>query len=350
MLTTEKRAVLENTLRNLPLTHFSCLEKVLQHLKTAARGCNSWYRVRGFVFNDLRNCSSERLKAYLIILTTPGRNYAIPKPLNKDAGRINVNAHAYKPNYWRFLDGVVKNVEGKKSWAHDQADWISLQRAIQDLPLELNLLVRDTLFEELFGPGKEIIFPYEGRTYTEQFRALDRRLYDKYSYTYYCENKWVIGEGSAKWLIEASKKAMPPILPRIRNIALKWSWRDAERHGPIQPGVQRFINTEMEIRGAEEFDNLHVMQKFKDTCNNATSELLLIWWGKSTEIGKMQLDMLVIDAREAFAPDGEFLGLDAARQWEESDRPPYIMEIWVPNDDKNLADRIVDIIVGRYSW
>lgn len=355
MLSTERRAVLEETLRNLPLTRISCLEKVLKHFQTPVGGYNSWYRMRGWILDDLVTCSSQRLKAYLIILTTPGRDFAIPEPLllsppNHNLRSGSVTSYSGWPNNWNFSNGFFNDVEVKKVSANEEVDWMSLQRAIQNLPLELNLLIRDTLYEEIFGPGKEIVFPYKGRAYMEHFRALSRPLYDKYSYIYYSENMWVIEDGPAKGLIEASYMATPTILSRIRNITLKWTWWDAENPGPIPPDVQHCIDLEMEMKGAENFDNLDVMWKFKSMCNEITNELHHIWWAKSREIGSMDLDMLVIDAREAFAPDGEFLGLEAARQWEESNHPPNDLEIWAPNNDQDLADQIYNIIRGKYSW
>lgn len=153
---------------------------------------------------------------------------------------------------------------------------------------------------------------------------------------------WVIGEGLAKGLIEKSNLATPTTLSRIRNVTLKWTWRDARKHGPIQPDVQKYIDTVMEREGAEDFDNLEVMLKFDRACTNVTNELHHIWWEKSREIGSMDLHMLVIDAREAFAPDGEFLGLEAARDWEESEHSPCYLRIWAPDNDERLAE-------GRYS-
>lgn len=160
---------------------------------------------------------------------------------------------------------------------------------------------------------------------------------------------WVIGEGSAKKLIETSNSTTPTILSRIRNITLKWTWRDAREHGPIQPDVQKYVDAMMEMEGPEDFDNVKVMLKFKWACTNVTSELDHIWWQKSREIGSMNLHVLVIDAREAFAPDGEFLGLEAAHEWEESDHPPYYLEIWAPENGENLAGQIFAIISGKYA-
>ena len=264
-LSTEERAVLEET---LPLTHLTCLESVLQHFQTSVGGYNSWYGMRDWIFDHLLTSLSQRLKAYLMILTTPGRVFVIPEllplqPPNYSLGRVGVIYFGYRPNHWKFSRDLLEDFRAKKAWAHEQAAWVSLQRDIQNLPLDLNLLIRDALYGEVFGPGKDIVFPYEGRAYMEQLRALSRRLYEQYSNIYYCENMWVIGEGSAKSWIETSNLATPTILSRIRNITLKWTWMDARKYGPIRPNVQEYVDVMMATKGAEDFDNLEVMWKFE---------------------------------------------------------------------------------------
>lgn len=354
MLTDDRRALLEQTLRGLPLTHFSRLEKVLQDLDTCFSKCSLWNRMgRHWVLRDLSTCSRERLKAYLMILSTPGCNYANPKAedryLLSAIGDEDVDDTDWKPDYAHAQDVAAEEAREKLARAREQAEWINLQHAVQSLPLDLNLLIRDTMLEEIFGPGKEIVFPYEGPTYVQHFRALDRQLYHRYSCIYYCQNTWVFGEGYVSWLIEHGKLAIPRVLSKIRNVNLKWTWRDVVNNGPARPDIQKHIDWEMKMAGAEGFDNIKVMQRFQWTCTKVTTELQHIWLEKLREIGSMQLDHLVIDAREAFAPDGEFLGLKAARRWTKSMHLPYYLEIWAPVHNEDLAEQIFQIITRRYS-
>ena len=345
--TNDKRAILEQTLRDLPLTHFSCLERVLQQVERRPRMGTR------YLLDELTNvCSPERFKACLMILTTPGRDYRVPiseieYPVPA-IGDEDLNDSDWKSNYCHNEDSEAKEEREALARAREHAAWIRLQKAVQSLPLDLKLLIRDTLLEGVFGPGREIVYPYEEPTYLGYFRALDRRLYDKYSHIYYCQNTWVIAEGSASWLIEYNHFITPEVCSKIRNITLRWTWRDAMDVGPIRPDVEDYIDREMKAAGAGGFDNWEIMGKYYITCPRVEWELEIIWLQKSREIGCMQLDNLVIDAREAFAPDGKFLGLEAARCWAVSDKPPYYLEVWAPNRDNYLADQMLDIVSRRY--
>lgn len=42
-LTNDKRAILEQILHDLPITHFSCLEKVLEHCVTHVSSCGFFF-------------------------------------------------------------------------------------------------------------------------------------------------------------------------------------------------------------------------------------------------------------------------------------------------------------------
>ena len=249
-----------------------------------------------------------------------------------------------KPHCCHVEDIEAREAGKELARARENADWINLQRAVQNLPIELNFLIRDIILKEIFGPGKEIILPCDGSTYLQQFRALDRRLHEKYSHIYYCENMWVIGEGSAGWPIKCYEE-IPSNLLKIKNVTLKWTWRDAMNTAPTRPFIQEYMDSEMQKRGANGFDNLDVMRNFAGVCTDVAHKLLMKWLERMYGIGHLQLDTLVIDAREAFAPDGEFLGLMAAHHWTKSILRPRHLYFWVPNHDNDLAEQMCAIEV-----
>ena len=288
-----------------------------------------------------------------MILTTPGRDYRVqiseieyPVPA---IGDEDLHVPDLRRSHCHIEDVEAEEQSEELARAREHAAWISLQEAVQSLPLELNLLIRDTMLEELFGPGKEIVYPYKGPAYVQHFRALDRHLYNTYSHIYYCRNMWVIEEGSESGLLRYNHSIAPEIPSKIKNLTLRWTWRDALDIDPVRRNIQDYIDREMEAAGAGGFDNLKVLRDFDTTCYEVECELEHIWFRKSYEIGCMQLDYLVIDAREAFAPDGKFLGLEAARWWAESSQPPPHLDTWAPNDDENLAEQIFDLVIARYS-
>ena len=74
-----------------------------------------------------------------------------------------------------------------------------------------------------------------------------------------------------------------------------------------------------------------------------------LWWAKFDIVSQhpqLRLDHFVLDAREAFAPDGEYIGLGVA-----GTLPPFnfhfplYFEILAPNED--LVDKLYDIILAR---
>lgn len=288
-----------------------------------------------------------------MILTTPGRDYANLKPETKSPMHTirdqDVDDLDNKPHCCHIEDVEAREAGEKVAGVGENADWINLQRAVEKLPVELNLLIRDTMLKEIFGPGKEVILPYDGSTYLQHFRALDRRLHEKYSHIYYCENMWVIREGSVRWLIKIKEGPIPRVLLKIKNVTLKWTWRDAMNSAPARAFIQEHIDSEMQKGGADGFDNLEVMEDFAGICMEVEDELLITWSDRLYQIGSLQLDTLVIDAREAFAPDGEFMGLWAAHRWTKPVHRPRHLYIWTPNDDKDLAEQMYAMIAGKYS-
>ena len=233
---------------------------------------------------------------------------------------------------------------GRTGPESDGPEWIKLQQAVQNLPLDVNLVIRDALLEQSFGPGKEIVFPINEPSYLQHFRALDRQLLDKYHYIYYSQNMWFIEEGPATWLMQYAYEFMPYQFSQIRNLTLKWTCKDYCGEG-LEAAT--FLDWCIEEGGTEGLDNLQTMFDFSKLCEKVREELEFTWWNKMELISSMELEYLVIDARDAFAPDGQYLGLRTAHDcnWTRFSNFPDHLRVLAPDND--LADQIYDILVTK---
>lgn len=303
-------------------------------------------------------CSLERLKAYLKILATPGRDPTKHSRRNREqyAGSCDslewmfqeLRAHLQGPD---VEDEKARPMGDKCDLASSEnggSEWMRLQLAVQNLPLDVNLLIRDALLEESFGPGKTIVFPIYEPSYLQHFRALNRQLEDKYHYIYYSQNMWVIEEGPADWKFQYSYEFMPYQFSQIRKLTLAWTRRDYHWEGLE---IEQFIDWQIEEGGTEGMDNLRAMGDFAMICDKATHELKHTWGLKLDMMSSMKLEYLIIDARDAFAPDGQYLGLAAAHEcrWSRFSNFPIYLQVLAPGS--GLADQIYKILVAKsLSW
>lgn len=322
------------TLREAPLSHLQWLEKLLR---------------RGTVCAGILGRSQERFKASLQILATPGRDPTI----------IHNESHCCTNRYEgvEWLSEELKVHPGGPdadnreagpacaSSSNENSEWVKLQKAMLNLPLDVDLLIRDSLHEEIFGPGKEIVFPNHDPSYLRHFRALDRDSYQKYHSILYSKNMWVIKEGPADPIFQYAKDIIYQS-SQIKNLTLKWTRRDYEK---IQLGIEQFIDFHIEKGGADGMDNTRAVYDFSAMCDIATWELKSTWCKKLEKVSMMNLDSLTIDARDAFAPDGEYLGLSNARDLA-LEIPlilPKDLRVLAPGDV--VARQIHDVIVAK-NW
>lgn len=336
--------MLEETLREAPLSHFQWFEQLLSYLEN--HGGTPAHR---FVFRYIfRRCPPGRLKACLQIFTTPGR---------RQTEHIIEMDHRYANKRVEWLSQELKthsggpNVVGKRAGPacvgsnNESSRWVKLQRAIQGLPTDVNLLIRDSMHEEIFGPGKEIVFPLREPKYLQHFRALDRQLYNKYHYIFYSQNTWVIEEGPGDSVFKDVKYTMPYQLSQIRKLTLKWTRGDCNRE---VLDVGQFIDLYTKEVDADGMDNIQAVYDFLRICEIVKHELTRTWSKKLEGVSMMRLDSLVIDAREAFAPDGEYLGFTTASMCDPSRCCMLPKDLQVLAPDSDLAGQIYDLLVAKH--
>lgn len=203
---------------------------------------------------------------------------------------------------------------------HPQATLTRFQSMVHDLPPELFRLVKDMMFEEAFGPKR--VFPYEDPTIMNIFLALNKQLYQKYSNIYWCQNTWVVGQGPAdrtmRFMIQK------PYDARIKEFSLQIPNRLALEITSVHmllsrrdvPRCTEWIE-DPETRGDKQLglkDRL-VIQQFQNEREYFKSTAFRTWQDKFDRLAVLNLRHLTLDLTDAFAPDGEYVGVNAVERF-----------------------------------
>ena len=96
-------------------------------------------------------------------------------------------------------------------------------------------------------------------------------------------------------------------LQQIRMGALKWMQKDTDY---TDEHFYHFVDKISKMADPRGIDNLHVLREHF----NLRKIALMDMWNRNThDIKKVRLDHLFLDTTEAFAPDGEYQGVEAAK-------------------------------------
>lgn len=194
-LNDDNRTILEETLRKLPMSHFIWFEKLLDYLKY--RFGEPWMTGDRYLFRCLVPSSSPALfKIYLRILTTPGREPGRLQHQNWYNPPISHNAWWHEWCDWRMSLNLDANANSHLADVDVNSDteWLQLQKAVQELPIDINRMIRDSVHEIVFGP-KDVVLPYVDPNDLRHFSALNSELYGKYHELYYSKNMWILADG-----------------------------------------------------------------------------------------------------------------------------------------------------------
>lgn len=185
------------------------------------------------------------------------------------------------------------------------------------LPAEICKMVMDDLFESIFGP--KMVHPQTDSSILQNFLALDKQLYYKYSKIYWSENTWVIGHGPAdetmrfmtlapysNSIMEFSKQKPNEAAMNIKRVELSLSKKDLSRPQTVRVD---------EIKATRSLTDSELPQSYKTDHKSFASTLLQIWQDKFDRIAFLDLEHLTLDFTEAYAPDGAFLGVAAVRRF-----------------------------------
>lgn len=207
-----------------------------------------------------------------------------------------------------------------------------IRQLIHNLPSELLLLIQDNLLHLTLGPRR--IYPFKEHLNVDVFEALDHQLLAKYQPIFFCDNIWAIGQGDRDDSV-AFLDHMP--------VALKQSIRKVELSFTTHDHVQRSLDFYFDEDAQDMRNALEVLRSYRDECAAFVCRLTMTWWEKFYEVALLQLDYCILDFTEAYAPDGEYLGVQVARTLSSFcyGRPAEFF-IYAPTQD--LADQIWDLM------
>lgn len=207
------------------------------------------------------------------------------------------------------------------------------RQLIHNLPSELLLLIQDEFFHLVFSPRH--IYPHNEHLNVDVFEALDHQLLAKYQHIFFCDNIWVIGQGDRNDGVGFLDR-MPILLKKlIRKVEMSFTTHD-HCHSSLD---FYFAEDAQDTRNA-----LEILQSYRQECAGVACKLTTTWWQKFYEVSFLRLDYCILDFTEAYAPDGEYLGVQVARELIQFCHGlPAEFFIYAPTQD--LADEIWDVLL-----
>ena len=167
------------------------------------------------------------------------------------------------------------------------------------------------------------------------FEALDHQLLAKYQRIFFCDNIWIIGQGDCDDGV-AFLDHMPVALHHsLRKVELSFT-----THDHFHPSLDSyFAGDAQDTRNA-----LEVLQSYRHEFAGYACKLTMTWWQSFYAVACLQLDYCILDFTEAYAPDGEYVGVQVARLLV---RFCYGLpaEFFIYAPTHNLADEIWDVLV-----
>jgi len=198
--------------------------------------------------------------------------------------------------------------------------WRHFQERVQDLPPEMFRMVENMVFEEAFGPKR--VFPYEDPAIMNIFLALDRRLYRMYSDIYWCQNTWVIGQGSVDKTMrfmtqrpyDASIKEFSLQIPHrlalgIKSVHIRLNKED------VPSSTDWLETTDSELDTPLGLEDRLIIQQYQNECEYFTCTAFRTWQDKFERLAVLNLRHLTLDLTEAYAPNGEYIGVGAVERF-----------------------------------
>ena len=304
-------------------------------------------------FRTLVVSSSPALfRVYLRTLTTPGcERGSIARRLPFDT-LISHSAWWAGWHDWRLsvnMDDLYTNPYPANINVgidrHSDTGWLQLQRAVQELPLEIIRMIQDSMYESVFG-SKDVVLPHVDSKDLCHFSALNSELYNRYHSLYYSENMWILADGPLERIDECFGEMFYSTMSAIKNVTIRWTRAEVDEAAWLELEPDRFIETQLDKGGPEGLNNIQALSDYIGARQHISDELKYIWTDKLMILGALNVDLLVVDATDAYGPNGDYLGVKAHpfSPWFDNNLPHHL-EVWAP--DEELASQIYDRIMPR---
>ena len=197
----------------------------------------------------------------------------------------------------------IGTIDANPQKAEDFVRDPGLRQRVHDLPPEVYRVIADCFFQACFGP-RRVSPQYELFT-SNVFEALNRELYDKYWNMFWSENTWVIGTEKADSTVKILSKIPAAVLHLVRKVELRYAFLGIESRDSL---AHYFFDE----NGKERHHNvLDLMRCFQWESQRIWSRTMRLWFENLKIIVTLRLDDLVLDLSQAYAPDGEYVGVSA---------------------------------------
>ena len=192
-----------------------------------------------------------------------------------------------------------------------------LCQRIHDLPSELFLQIQEDFLDMTFGPRS--VYPYNELRNSRVFEALNQQLFAKYQRIFFSENIWIIGQGYC--CVEFLDRMPLSTRQMIRKVEMAFTTQDyletlrfyfedtEESRDQLRPRL--FFYLEEDTGDVQ--NPLKVLRSYQTECLRGTREMVSMWGERFEAVSFLNLDYFVLDLTDAYAPDGEYLGVYVAR-------------------------------------
>lgn len=183
--------------------------------------------------------------------------------------------------------------------AHNPAN-PELTQLVHSLPPELFGKVLQEFLHAVFRPRR--IYVGAEPLNLQVLGGLNRAMYAKHRSTFLSESIWVFGQGGYQETIGLLHMMPASLLTSIKKIEVRFT-----RHDYKEPSPEHFYSLFRKTAPAND-DPLNSLMDYIRKSANAKSHLMQIWLRKLDHLLSLKLDELVLDFKDAYGPDGEFVG------------------------------------------
>ncbi|CAF9939194.1 hypothetical protein IMSHALPRED_001244 [Imshaugia aleurites] len=192
-----------------------------------------------------------------------------------------------------------------------------LCQRIHDLPSELFLQIQEEFLNMTFGPRS--VYPYNELRNSRVFEALNQRLLAKYQRIFFSENTWIMGQGYC--CVEFLDRMPQSKRQMIRKVEMAFTTQDYpetlrfyfEDTEQSRDRLRRRLAFSLEEDRGDVQNPLKVLRSYQTECLRGTREMVSMWCERFEAVSFLNLDYFVLDLSDAYAPDGEYLGVYVAR-------------------------------------
>ncbi|KAL2045357.1 hypothetical protein ABVK25_012173 [Lepraria finkii] len=137
------------------------------------------------------------------------------------------------------------------------------------------------------------------------FEALNRELYGKYWNISWSENTWFVETGKVDSTIKVLSNIPATVLHLVRKVELRYAIPGIESRDSL---AHYFFDE----NGKEQHHNvLDLMRYFQWESQRILPKIMRLWFENLKIRVTLRLDDLVLDLSQAYAPDGEYVGVSA---------------------------------------